>query len=272
MAQVAFWSPNVNQNGSTSIAAAVASVMALEHEYNNLILSTSFMDESLESCFFNISKIKNRSSVDFTDVGLDALERLIRSKKISIENLTDYTNPILKERLDLLFSSQKDSTITYDKIMKLVPGVLHYAESIYDIIFLDVVNGMKDEVQNNLLKNADLIVVNVNQSMHKLEEFFNGIMDIELLKEKKFLLVIGRYDRYSKFNAENLIKKFKYGGKIFTLPYNTQFFDMQNDHRTLDFFIKYLNVKPSDRNGFFVNEIKILSEEILKNIVISTGE
>ena len=88
--------------------------------------------------------------------------------------------------------------------------------------------------------------------------------------EKKFLLVIGRYDRHSKFNVSNLKKLFKTKEKIFTVPYNTQFFDMQNDHRTLEFFIKYMKEDPSERNGLFVNEVKQLSDHILENIVIST--
>ena len=47
---------------------------------------------------------------------------------------------------------------------------------------------------------------------------------------------------------------------------------MQNEHRTLEFFIKYMKEDPSERNGIFVNDIKQLSEYILENIVISTNK
>ena len=70
----------------------------------------------------------------------------------------------------------------------------------------------------------------------------------------------------AQFNTKNLKKHFKYKDEIYTLPYNTQYFDMQNEHRTLEFFVKYLNALPSDRNGFFVSEVKNLAEEILANV------
>ena len=266
MAQVSFWSPIGNQFGNTSLLASIASVVALERDYTSLMLSTNYMDNSLETSFINVGKLKARSTIDFTDVGLDALERLIKSNKISVENLTDYTTPILKGRLDLMFGSQKDSSETYNKILDLMPGVLKCASTIYDISFVDIVSGTPNERIMKILAQSDLIVVTVNQSMRILEEFFDTIINTDILKEKKFILVIGKYDRYSKFNAKNLTKNFKYKGKIHTLPYNTQFFDMQNDHRSLEFFIKYLNVVPSDRNGFFINEVKSLAEEILANV------
>ena len=47
---------------------------------------------------------------------------------------------------------------------------------------------------------------------------------------------------------------------------------MQNDHKTLEFFIKYMKESPSERNGMFVNDVKQLAEHILENIVISTNK
>lgn len=266
MAQIAFWSPTGNQVGSTSILSSVASIIALERDYTSLMLSTNYMDNSLETSFINVNKLKARSTIDFTDVGLDALERLIKSNKISVENLADYTTPILKGRLDLMFGSQKDSNDTYEKVLDLIPGVLRCANTLYDLCYVDIVGGLPNDKIMKILGQSDLIVVSVGQSMRKLEEFFDKIIDCDLLKEKPFILVISKYDRYSKYNAKNLTKSFKYREKIHTLPYNTQFFDMQNDHRTLEFFIKYLNVEPSDRNGFFISEVKSIAEEILANV------
>lgn len=266
MAQVAFWSPGGAQLGNTSLLSAVASVVALDHDYNNLMISTNYMDDSLESGFVNLGKMKARSSIDFTDVGLDALERLIKSNKISMENLADYTTPILKGRLDLMFGSQKESPETYNKVLDLMPGILKYSTTIYDVTFIDIVSGQPSDKIKKILEQCDVVVINVSQSFKKLEEFFEETMKSDFLKKKKVILVIGRYDKYSKFNTKNLKKHFKYKEEIYTLPYNTQFFDMQNEHRTLEFFVKYLNALPSDRNGFFVSEVKNLAEEILANV------
>lgn len=274
MAIVTFWGPNVNQNGSTAIAAAVASTIALDLSkgYSNILMTTNYRDNTLESSFKDIEKLTSRSSIDFTDVGLDALDRLIKSGKLSIENLKDYTTPILKGSLDLMFGTQKKEKELYEKLMRIMPNILDCAQAAYDITFVDVQNGEPDEYVRKVLEKSDLLVINVSQSMALLKDFFNNVINTDLLREKKYVLVIGRYDRYSKYNLKNLSKYFKAKQRIFALPYNTQFFDMQNEHRTLEFFIKYQKEAPSERNGFFVNEIKQLSEHILDNIVISTNK
>lgn len=274
MAIVTFWGPNVNQNGSTTITASVASTIALDLSkgYSSILITTNYRDNTLESSFKDIEKLTSRSTIDFTDVGLDALDRLIKSGKLSIENLKDYTTPILKGSLDLMFGTQKKEKELYEKLMQIMPNILDCAEAAYDITFVDVQNGQPDEYVQKILEKSDLIVVNVSQSLALLKDFFNNVVNTDLLREKKYVLVIGRYDRHSKYNVNNLKKYFKTKDKIFTVPYNTQFFDMQNDHRTLEFFIKYMKEAPSERNGMFVNDIKELSDYILENIVISTNK
>ena len=272
MATVAFWAPNTNQNGSTSIMAAAASALSLIYDYSTLMIGTNFMDYSLETSFINVKKLKERGTMDFSDVGIDALERLIKSGKLSAENLIDYTTPLLKGRLDLMFSSQKNDVATYNRVIDMLPNILHAASKKFDLILIDVKNGTDDEKMRGILESSDLIVVNINQSDYILNDFFRDKMNLDILKEKKFLLVIGRYDKFSKFNSKNITRFYHYKDKIFTLPYNTQFFDMQNDHRTLEFFVKYINVKPSDRNGFFVGEVKSLADAIVNNVTISTEE
>lgn len=274
MAIVTFWGPNVNQNGSTAIAASVASNVALDLSkgYSSLLVTTNYKDDTLESAFKDIEKLTSRSTIDFTDVGLDALDRLIKSGKLSIENLKDYTTPILKGSLDLMFGTQKKEKELYHKLMDIMPNILECAEASYDITFVDVQNGDPDVYVKKVLEMSDLIVVNISQSMALLKDFFFNIVNSDILREKKYVLVIGKYDRHSKYHAKNISKFFKLKQKIFTVPYNTQFFDMQNEHKTLEFFIKYMNEKPEERNGFFINETKKLSEHILENIVVSANK
>ncbi len=270
MAQVAFWGPNINQSGSTSIAACVASLLALQQDYSSLLVSTNFMDSTLETSFINIEKLSARSSIDFTDIGIDALERLIKSGKLAPENIVDYTTPILKGRLDIMFGTQKKEKEVYTKVIQMLPNILKSASSVYDVIFVDIVNGRADEDMMKILESSDLIVININQSINVMNDFFKNVINSDILKNKKFVLVFGRYDRYSKYNLKNVAKFYKYKEPIFAFPYNTQFFDMQNEHKVLEFFIKYLKVKESDRNGFFVNEMQNLTNYIMDNIVIST--
>ena len=43
------------------------------------LLSANYMDNTLETSFIDVNKLVSRSSVDFTNIGIDALERLIKS-------------------------------------------------------------------------------------------------------------------------------------------------------------------------------------------------
>ena len=74
---------------------------------------------SLEYSFFNPDK---RTKLDTSDTGIDALDRLLRSNKLTPENIPNYAKPILKGRLELLYGTFKNDKDSYERVLDKVRG------------------------------------------------------------------------------------------------------------------------------------------------------
>ena len=83
-----------------------------------LLTQTHFQSLKMESCYFNMDKMASKGNMDdITDTGIDALERLLRSNKISPESIQIYAKPKAKN-VEVLFGSFKND-ITDIHILKV---------------------------------------------------------------------------------------------------------------------------------------------------------
>ena len=69
MAVITFCSNEIKETGQTLSMAAIASYMAIEHNYKILMISTGFNDLTLENCFWEYNKIRSTGGVLKQDVG-----------------------------------------------------------------------------------------------------------------------------------------------------------------------------------------------------------
>lgn len=58
MSIVTFWSDGKEQTGKTLSIAAIATHMAIEHNYRILVISTGYKDDTLNRCFWEEKKTK----------------------------------------------------------------------------------------------------------------------------------------------------------------------------------------------------------------------
>ena len=85
----------------------------------------------------------------------------------------------------------------------------------------------------------------------------------KIFQTDKNMLLIGRYDRFSKFNSKNLTRYLNEKQEIPTIPYNTLFFEACNDANVADFFLRFRLVDETDRNAFFIKEVNKAAEKIV---------
>ena len=86
-------------------------------------------------------------------------------------------------------------------------------------------------------------------------------------KEKMFLrrnnmLLIGRYDKFSKYTAKNIARYMGLKEEINVIPYSTLFFEACNEGKVADFFLRFRTVDESDRNAAFIREVRKVTERI----------
>ena len=270
MPVVSFWNPvETSQAATTSSIAAVATMLPAKCKYRTLITQTHYSDFSLESAFFNMDKLGNKGALDIADTGVDALDRLLRSNKLSPESIPNYAKPIYKgERLELLYGTFKNDLDSYSRILETFPIIVDYASQFYDIVFLDLNKGSSNQEIMKILQKSDLIVLTMSQSMINLKKTFKAMDTLKILQEKPIIPVIGKYDRFSDFSDMNIKRVFNYKkGRLYTIPYNTKFFDACNKGELRSFIATNINADPAlDRNGFFINETGKLVDAILNNL------
>ena len=270
MAIVTFWSNSKKQSGQTMSALAVSTYMAMEHNRKVLLLSTEYADDVLETAFGgfanNSSLLKSilKHPNAGIDTGIEGIAKMASSNRLSPEMIPNYTKIVFKDRLEVLFSPKaKEDTTDYQKIWSLYKEIINTANRYYDVVFVDLNKGLEDETTKQILDMSNVIVVTLEQKMRKLDEFIKLRQEEPLLKGKNVLTLVNRFDKFSKYNSRNITRYLGQKREVFTVPYNTLFYESAEEGSVAEFFLKVRNVDITDKNGAFMEELKRATNGII---------
>ena len=271
MSIVAFWNNGIEQTGKTLSLAAICTQLAIEHNYRILVISTGYKDENLDNCYWKqVESNKTKKNLGLfgpnTNVSLEegmaGLTRIMKSNKLSPNNIANYTKTIFKDRLEILPSFKGDQR-EYNEIRNYYPEIINLANSYYDLVFVDLDKQLQDDVSETILKDANLIVVSLSQRLTSINNFMKLREEKPIFKSKKTLLLIGRYDKFSKYNIKNISRYLNERNKVSTIPYNTLFFEACEEADVPDLFLKLKRTEEDDRNGFFLAEVRRTIDNII---------
>lgn len=269
MSVVSFWSNGKGETGKTTAIAAVATYMAIEHNYKILVVSTSFNDSTLKNCFWKEEKAKRNLGLfgPNTNVvmqnGIEGLNRFIRSNKVTPDIITNYTKIVFKDRLEILLGYHGEE-VYYNDIAKAYPSIIELANKYYDLVFVDLDSNLDKDVQKALLHESDLIVATMPQRLTKIDSFNELRQENQSLNSPKTLILIGKYDKFSKYTSKNITRYLREKNEVGTLPYNTLFLEACEEAKVPDLFLRLRKLHDdTDRNTFFIKEVKRLAENII---------
>ena len=204
MAIVTFWNGTNEQCGTTSGAIALATQVAIEHNIKVLLVSTSFNDKLIKDSFWKEKKkstfgfiSNNNSALD--NNGIEGLDRIIRSNKVSPEIIKDYTHVVLTGRLEVLLGLE-DSQGQYDLIKERYSQIISLAGKYYDLVIVDLDNKVGQQTVVDILKASDIVVSTVSQRAKKIEKLQEMINKREILKKENTIITLGRYMEDTKRN------------------------------------------------------------------------
>lgn len=280
MSVVTFLNSIKEQSGKTMSIAAIATYMSIEHNYRILVVSTTNATDGFKRCFWTDQKKKKRNLGIFgpnasieVENGISGLSRLIRSNKVNPNIITDYTKVVLKDRLEILLGSELQSeekeiginSINEQKeIESTYPSIISTANQYYDLIFVDLDENIDEQYRQEIIKNSDLLVVNMSQRLRSINRFMEQKEKDDILKSKKTLVLIGRYDKFSKYNSKNITRYLGEKNQILTIPYNTLYFEATEEAGVPDLFLRFRkSIDSEDRNAFFIQEVKRAADNIL---------
>ena len=158
---ISFWNPTETaQTGTTATMVAVANSIATRYpRYKMLLAQTHFSNMKMESSYFNTDKLAAKGNLeDITDTGVDALERLLRSNKISPESIQIYSK-LKGTSIEVLYGSFKNDKDSFNRVLETIPFMLEYATQCYDLVLVDLTKGTSVKEVNDILQKSDLAVL-----------------------------------------------------------------------------------------------------------------
>ena len=269
MSIVTFYNSSMEQTGKTMSIAAIATHMAIEHNYRILVVSTTNKEDSLKRCFWEEKKKKRNlgifgpnASLE-VETGVEGLARVIRSNKITPDIITNYTKVVFKDRFEILLGCEfppSDGTV----IETMYPSIVKAANQYYDLVFVDLDQNVDEETRKTIIHDSDVVVINISQRLKSINKFKEQKEKNKVLASQKSVIMVGRYDKYSKYNAKNISRYLGEKNQVLTIPYNTLFFEATEEAGVPDLFLRFRkSLDADDRNAFFIEEVRRASENIV---------
>lgn len=269
MSVVTFWNSGKEQTGKTLSIAAISTYMAIEHNYRILVISTGKEDQTLDRCFWEEKKVKRNLGLFGPNThvameeGISGLIKIMRSNKLEPENITNYTKIVFKDRLEIL-QTYKGNQEDYKDLSRMYPDIINLANNYYDLVLVDLDAEIDENTKKQILESSNLIVANLSQRLASINNFIKIREEQPMFATKKVLLLIGRYDKFSKYTIKNISRYMNEKNKVSTIPYNTLFFEAAEEAKVPDLFLRLRkSVDEDDRNGFFIAEVGRTAENII---------
>ncbi len=268
MAKIVFWSPEEGVSGCTHTAIAVSSLMGITHKCSALLIDANSNAKKIASSFTMYDDLVNSNSFNDTNLGMNAIMRLIKSNKLSPDIIQNYSKPVLKGRLDILYSAVANTSTEQRENLLSMPLIAKNADELYDLIYIDLPKTTKDDIAVKVMEQADVIVCVIPQEIERLTNAVKKINEIDALKDKPKIYVLGNYESGSRYNIVNAKFKYKIPEPCYVLPHNYLFADACNDGNVLDFLYRNINAQANDYNGVFILRVTEIVEEIVKILKI----
>jgi len=269
MSVITFWSNDNIETGQTTTMAAIATYLSIEHNYKILVINSAYNDKTLEDAFWDqTKKIKINMGSKKTDIGtgISGLLKILPNKKDSPEVITNYTKIIFKDRLELLTDNDieyKDYVENREQLAEITKLASHY----YDMVFIDLKGDFEDKITKEILNMSTVVVVNLTQRLRQINECVKFIEDNEeIITKEKRIFVLGKYNpRLAKYTCKNIMRYIKEKQLSF-VPFNNLLFEVGNEGKMADFFIKFRKVDENSANGQFILSIQLIAERIMRKI------
>lgn len=276
MSVITFVNNLEEETGKTMSLVAIATHMAINNNNRILIISTTNKEDKINSCFFEEQQAKkmrlgilgNRTSAIDSESGIEGIAKIARSNKLTPELITNYTKVVFKDRLEIILGADKNKRSQTEDDEKEIAeeyiNLISVARMYYDKVFVDLDSNLSEEIRQRIVDSSDLVIVNTSQNFNSLRKLKEKKENSELLQSPKTLILVGRYDKFSKYNVKNISRYLEERNQVLTIPYNTLYFEAANEAGVPDLFLRFKKISDSDdRNALFALEVKRAAENII---------
>lgn len=268
MPKIVFWSPIATSMGQTHASIAISTLMAIEEDFSNILLHGHWQAKKIESSYTEYNSLKAQNVFNSSSIGITALARLVESNKLTPESIRNYAKPVLKQRLDVMYGTNVSSREQFDQLTNSLNTVIKKSAETYDLVWVDLPKSDEKSYITSALESADYIICTINQEEVSLVETIDKYLNNDIIKNKPKMLLMCNYEPKSKYNIQNIRRKYGIKENILCVPHNYIFTDACNDGTVIDFFYKNIGADKTDYNGYFIHEIRNIIKLILEHVKI----
>ncbi len=269
MSIITFINKDIKETGQTLAASAIASSLAIEHNYRILLISTDFNDKTLENSFFPIEGVKKSSffskqnlNIDISN-GMEGLVRVFASNRASGNMIKSYTRPILRDRLDILPGPKTTDYKTYLNMSNYFSQIADVANSIYDTVIVDLSNKVTEENQMKLLNISNLVILGLTQNIQSILDFQGLKEEKDFYQKNNVILALEKYNPDSKYSSKNVARYLSEKELPLTIPYNILFSDYCSEGKIIDYLLSMQGLNSKDgKDGYFCETLKKTADKI----------
>lgn len=268
MSIISFYSGDKKETGQTLSIAAVATHMAVEHNYKILVVDATFDDDTLERCFWKMNvnkavKSLNKGKVDIAN-GAEGLISAIASNKATPEIVTNYTRVVFKNRLDILCGLKTKIPEEFTKSLMLYKDLANTANKYYDFVFIDLEKTLKKDTTRALLEASTLIVYNFSQNLKQCDLYAEEILENKnIFTKDKLIPLLSDADDDCKYNVKNATRYLKERRELNQVLHNSNFMEAASEAGVANFFLKTKVSKgAADKNSQFINSVEGVCKKI----------
>ena len=277
MSIVTFWNAMKKENGQTLSAIAIATYMAMEHNFKTLLIDTTFNDATTERAFWKKKKDSNMFSeltsgkMDISS-GAEGLLSAVASNKATPEIVVNYTRIVFKDRLDVLLGLRTTNINEYENSMGLYRDLIMTAGKYYDLVLVDLPKGNGNSAIDSILKLSNMILYTMPPNLVNIDNYKELRMNNSIVSSLKTVPLLAKSDETSSYNVRNTTRYIKEKTQIPTIPYSVRFMEAVNESNTTKFMTNTKLSKSALANNeeffvaldgscnFILNKLKELSK------------
>ncbi|WP_223066249.1 hypothetical protein [Paenibacillus caui] len=242
--------------GSAEIAFSMAVTSSLVNPEKCLLLHVGRKGDGAEQGIVPVNRRVGPSYLPLADEGMDALTRLAASGRLNSRNISDYTLPMISNRLDLATGSELSEDMDCAKKEQIYRNIWRAAAGCYERIY---VQGADWRTADSMMAEGDVAVAVLRQNRVVLEQFFSRLQGMETALIRPCMIAISHYDAFSSLSVRNIRRMFGSRIPIVGVPYNTGFSNAWNNSEAAAFIQRNLSSSGRSRqNAPFITALKQL--------------
>lgn len=253
--KIAFWSNSPGKSGVTGNLTCISIVSAMYQESQMVLFENHVNINNLGSTFLNQNSYDRlqEKSLYFVENGLGrVLSYCDRKDLVNAGMIYRTCFSVFNQRVFYLPTGGMNPDLLEYRLKNHAGEVMNLLEQFYNTVCIDL-SSSSLESSREILKEADMIVVNLSQNHQQLSHFFRNYSKI---REKAFY-VIGNYDAQSVITKGDIVKRYGLpGAMVGTIPYNRRFADALTKGRVIPFLLRQYSCGEENVNYEFMSAVK----------------